>query len=133
MATLEQKLSLLSEMISFSIIDGKLHESEYGFITLVATELGIEKPLLDSLFQDEIKPQQLVTEIGRIQQFYRLALLMHIDGVLHEKEDNSLHEIGIRMGLNPQAMNTVLKLMKKNKNCILDPNILFKTFDAQHN
>lgn len=133
MATLEQKLSLLSEMISFSIIDGKLHESEYGFINLIAVELGIEKPLLDSLFQDEIKPQKLVTEIGRIQQFYRLALLMHIDGVLHEKEDNSLHEIGIKMGLNPQAMNTVLKLMKKNKNCILDAKVLFKTFDAQHN
>lgn len=133
MATLEKKLSLLSEMISFSIIDGKLHKSEYGFISLVAIELGIEKNLLDSLFQNEIKPQQLVNEIGRIQQFYRLALLMHIDGILHEKEDNSLHEIGIKMGLNPQAMNTVLKLMKQNKNCILDAKVLFKTFDAQHN
>lgn len=133
MATLEAKLSLLSEMISFSIIDGELHDREYSFISLIANELGVEKSILNNLFHQEIKPVQLLSEISRIRQFYRLALLMHIDGVLHEKEDNSLHEIGIKMGLNPQAMNTVLKYMKQNIDGTIDGKQLFKTFDIQHN
>jgi uncharacterized tellurite resistance protein B-like protein len=133
MATLEEKLSLLAEKISFSVVDGKIHEREYGFISLIAQELGIEKEVINNLFQEEIKPLKIFSETARVQQFYRLALLMHVDGVLHEKEDNSLHEIGIKMGLNPQAMNTILKLMKNSDCHTLDAKILFKAFDAQHN
>ncbi len=133
MATLEEKIGLLSEMISFSVIDGKLHNREYQFILLVACELRLEKALVDRLFQEEHKPVPIKLEIDRIQQFYRLALLMHIDGVLHEKENNSLHEIGIKMGLNPQAMDKILKLMKSKKQCLISPNELFLAFEAQHN
>ena len=133
MPTLEEKLSLLSEMISFAVIDGKLHDREYNFILLIACELRVDKPLLDSLFQEEIKPAVLKSEFDRIQQFYRLALLMHIDGVLHEKEDNSLHEIGISMGLNPSAMNKILKLMKNCPSRIIDAKVLFNAFMIQQN
>ncbi len=133
MSTLEEKLSLLSEMISFSVIDGKLHEREYNFILLIALELRVDKPFLDSLFQEEIKPLQFKSEFDRIQQFYRLALLMHSDGVLHEKEDTSLHEIGISMGLNPVAMNKILKLMKNCPARIIAPRVLLEAFMVQHN
>ena len=133
MSTLEEKLSLLSEMISFAVIDGKLHEREYNFILLIALELRVDKPLLDSLFQEEIKPLKFKSEFDRIQQFYRLALLMHSDGVLHEKEDNSLHEIGISMGLNPVAMNKILKLMKNCPTRVIAPRILLEAFTIQHN
>ena len=103
------------------------------FILLIALELRVDKPFLDSLFQEEIKPLQFKSEFDRIQQFYRLALLMHIDGVLHEKEDNSLHEIGISMGLNPSAMNKILKLMKNCPSRIIDAKVLFNAFMIQQN
>jgi hypothetical protein len=32
MENYEQKLSLLAEMISFSIVDGHLHQKEYEFL-----------------------------------------------------------------------------------------------------
>ena len=133
MSTLEEKLSLLSEMISFSVIDGKLHDREYNFILLIAIEIHVDKPLLDSLFQEEIKPLKFKSEFDRIQQFYRLALLMHIDGILHEKENNSLHEIGITMGLNPVAMNKILKLMKNCPTRVVAPRVLFEAFMVQNN
>jgi hypothetical protein len=133
MATLEEKISLLSEMISFSIIDGILHDREYQFILLIARELRLEKAFVDSLFHEERKPVPIKLETDRIQQFYRLALLMHIDGILHEKENNALHEIGIKMGLNPQAMDKILKLMKSKKDCIISPQQLFLAFESQHN
>lgn len=133
MATLEEKLSLLTEMISFAVIDGKLHDKEYQFIFLIAQELKIEKPLLDSLFHDEIKPLKVKSEVARIQQFYRLALLMHIDNFLHEKEYTFLHEIGITMGLNPAGMKKVLKLMKNSPTKTIAPKILFDSFTVQYN
>lgn len=133
MSTLAEKMGLLSEMISFAIIDGKIHEREYGFIMLIANELGVDKTALDQLFHNEIKPATLISEFDRIQQFYRLALLMHIDGVLHIKEDNALHEIGIKMGLDPTAMKQILKMMKQNKNCLIDGQMLMSTFAVQNN
>ena len=39
-------------------------------------------------------------EFNRVCQFYRLFLLMHCDGVLHEVEQIKINEIGINMGLN---------------------------------
>ncbi|MEO0059847.1 MAG: hypothetical protein RLZZ312_1494 [Bacteroidota bacterium] len=133
MTTLPEKLSLLQEMICFAVIDGKIHDREYGFIILVANELGVDKLEIKRLFQNEINPTVLVSEFDRIQQFYRLALLMYVDGILHIKEDNALHEIGIKMGLDPTAMKQILKMLKQNKNCVIDGEILIKTFAVQNN
>mgnify|MGYP000350130387 CR=1 FL=1 len=133
MNSTEAKINLISEMISFSVVDGKLHKKEYDFILSVATELKIDKQSYDHLFHEEIKPQKMQYESDRIQQFYRLALLMHIDGILHKKETISIHEIGIKMGLNPKSMDIVLNLMKQSNNCIIGPKVLFSAFESQHN
>jgi hypothetical protein len=58
---------------------------------------------------------------------------MRIDGVLHHKEAVAIHEIGIKMGLNPKAMDVVLDLMNKSPFAIIDPTILFSAFESQHN
>jgi hypothetical protein len=43
-----------------------------------------------------------------IQQFYRLALLMHSDAIAQGKR-GLIKQIAIRMGLNPEAAKRVLK------------------------
>jgi hypothetical protein len=70
-------------MIAFSTVDG--HKKEYEFLFLIANQLNIEKGGLMIYF---IKNYQsyLKNEFQRIQQFYRLALLMHRDGILHVKQ-----------------------------------------------
>jgi hypothetical protein len=72
-------------------------------------------------------------EFHRICQFYRLALLMHVDGVLHETEQIKINEIGINMGLNPYAMKRVLHLMKNSPNRMVDGELLLSIFSEQHN
>ena len=47
----EEKLNLLREMIAFALIDGELHDREYDFIEMVATELEIDKPTLHKLLK----------------------------------------------------------------------------------
>src|SRR6476660_8266143 len=112
MNSYEEKLTLLAEMVAFSVVDGTLHDREMQFLQIVSDELGIPREALNQLFHQEIVKPVIKTELQRIQQFYRLALLMHCDGVLHEREKIAIHEIGINMGLNPFAMKRVLKAME---------------------
>ena len=127
------KINLLAEMIAFSIVDGELHEREYQFLSLVADELNISKEELNDLFHQENFVIPIKSENQRIQQFYRLSLLMHIDGVLHEKEAIAIKQIAIEMGLNPSATNRFLELIRKTKNRIIEPNEVYALFKEQRN
>lgn len=133
MNTHATKINLLAEMIAFSIVDGELHEREYQFLSLVAAELNISKEELNDLFHQENFVIPIKSENQRIQQFYRLSLLMHIDGVLHEKEAIAIKQIAIEMGLNPSATNRFLELIRKTKNRIIEPNEVYALFKEQRN
>jgi uncharacterized tellurite resistance protein B-like protein len=129
----EEKLALLAEMIFFSVVDGRLHEREYLFLTMIADELQIAKDDFKGLFHQENYPIVIKSEFERIQQFYRLALLMHCDGVLHEREQIKIHEIGINMGLNPHAIKRVLKAMEVSPTKMISPEYLLEVFQEQLN
>ena len=131
--TKAQKVSLLLDMIAFAIVDGELHEREYNFLSLIAIELGINKEEFKQLFHEENPSEVIKNEFERIQQFYRLALLMHCDGVLHEREEIKIHEIGINMGLNPFAMKRVLKAMEQSPTRMVYPDYLLEVFQEQSN
>jgi uncharacterized tellurite resistance protein B-like protein len=128
-----QKISLLSQMIAFALVDGELHDKEYDFLLLIANEMQIEKPAFLDLFRkrDEFIP--IKDEFQRILHFYRLALLMNCDGVLHSSESNAIHEIGIKMGLNPSAMNRILELMKTSPDKMIAPEKVICAFQEQYN
>ena len=133
MHSYEEKYNLLAEMVSFAVVDGKLHERELEFLTIVARELQIEEEVFRQLFHQEFYPIVIKSEFQRVQQFYRLALLMHCDGVLHEREKNAIHEIGITMGLNPFAMKRVLKAMEASATGMIEPGFLLEVFQEQLN
>lgn len=131
--TQSQKLSLLSDMIAFAVVDGKLHDNEYLFLSLIAEDLGIDSTEFQQLFHSENKSEVIKDDFERIQQFYRLALLMHSDGVLHEREEKRIHEIGIGMGLDPFAMKRVLNAMKQSPTRLISPDYLLEVFQEQNN
>ena len=133
MEDFQEKIDLLHEMIAFALVDGELHDREYDFIEMVAYELQIDKPTLLGLYKTEPKKRIIKDEFNRICQFYRLALVMHADGVLHEREKVKIHEIGINMGLNPFAIKRVLKLMQDSPNQLVDGQTLLSVFSEQHN
>ena len=128
-----ERFVLLSEMIAFSIIDGKLHKREFHFLEMIAQELKVNKSDFINLFHKEDYPVVIKSELARVQQFYRLALLMHCDGVLHEREQIKIHEIGINMGLNPHAIKRILRAMELSPTKIISPEFLLKVFREQLN
>ncbi|CAM3478645.1 TerB family tellurite resistance protein [Flavobacterium chungbukense] len=133
MNTEAEKRSLLLEMIMFATVDGHLHKREHDFLQLVALELGISDAEFKDLFHQEIKPIAIKSELQRVNQFYRLALLMHCDGVLHEREFKAIQQIALEMGLNLSAVKRVLEMMKKAPNAIINPVVLLEIFQEQHN
>lgn len=133
MNTYEEKLSLLSEMIAFAKIDGEVHEREYRFLSIVAEQLRVETTTFKELFKHPAPKKVLKTEHERILQFYRLALLMQADGVLHSNEQKAIREMGINMGLSPFAMKSVLVEMQRSPTGLIDPEVLLALFRAQQN
>jgi len=133
MNTFEEKMGLLSEMIAFATVDGKLHHREYEFLVVVAKELNIAETVFIDLFHQELPQKVIQSEFERYHQFYRLALLMHIDGVLHPKEEIAIHQIVINMGLNLTVTTRILKMMKMNKTPIINEAVLIEVFKEQHN
>ena len=133
MNTFEEKRSLVLEMIAFSTVDGHLHKREYEFLAIVANELGFEMNVFKDLFHQELPQIPIKSEFLRIQQFYRLALLMYSDGVLHQKESIAIQIISLEMGLNPVATKRILKLMNEAPNAIIDGEVLLNIFQEQHN
>ena len=133
MNTHATKINLLAEMIAFSIVDGELHEREYHFLSLIAKELRITDEEFEDLFHQEHFVIPIKSENQRIQQFYRLALLMHIDGVLHEKEAIAIKQIAIEMGLNPSATHRFLELIRTTTHRIIEPNEVYALFKEQRN
>ena len=133
MDSYQEKINLLQEMIAFALIDGELHDREYDFLEMVAMELEIEKTVFHKLFENRGEVTVIKDEFHRICQFYRLALLMHADEYVHEKEYVKLKEIGINMGLNPYAMKRVLQLMKESPTRMVEGEILLAIFSEQHN
>lgn len=133
MNTYEEKRSLLLEMIAFSTVDGQLHKKEYDFLFVVANELNIEKGGFNDLFHQELPILPVESDFQRIQQFYRLALLMHSDGLLHKKEAVAIQQIALGMGLNPTATKRILKMMKEAPNATIDAEVLLDVFQEQYN
>jgi hypothetical protein len=133
MNTRAEKISLLSEMIAFALVDGELHDNEFDFLSFLAIELGIEKPAFMDLFRkrDELIP--IKDDFQRILHFYKLALLMYCDNFIHKNEDQKIHEIGIEMGLNPVGMSRLLDLMAEAPNRILPPEKVICAFEEQLN
>ena len=133
MNTFEEKRSLLLEMIAFSTVDGHLHKKEFEFLEIVAKELSFDTKVLKDFFHQELPSVPIKSEFQRIQQFYRLALLMHCDGVLHKNEAIAIKQIAIEMGLSPVATNRILKLMNDAPNAMIEPKVLLSVFQEQHN
>nr|WP_025742970.1 hypothetical protein [Aquimarina pacifica] len=133
MYTKEEKLSLLSEMIDFARADKRFKDQEYNFILAVASQLKITKEEVDQLVKKGAEKKQLQPESQRILQFHRLVLLMNVDQETSQKEIHEIKNIGLHMGLRPEAVDAVLEKMHQYPNKVVPPNELVAIFTRFYN
>ncbi|MCO5724035.1 TerB family tellurite resistance protein [Robiginitalea marina] len=133
MSSYEEKLSLLSEMISLARADQEVKSSEFDFLWGVAEQMGVAREDFEALFEHPARAIIPRTMAERILQFHRLVLLMNVDRKASLREIDKLHNIGLRMGLPPSAIDQVLSLMHQYPDRIIPPRILIDIFKAHYN
>ncbi|WP_116770761.1 TerB family tellurite resistance protein [Maribacter litoralis] len=133
MPTEKEKLSILSEMISFAKVNNEIKDSEYDFLFSVAQQLRVTKKTFDSLFTTNVEHIIPKSQSDRLLQFHRLVLLMNVDNEQEDEEVNKIYDIGLNMGLPPGAIQQVLTIMHKYPDKIVPPEILIAIFKAHYN
>ncbi len=112
----QEKISHLNDLIKLSQIDGKESHMESNFINSVADRLGIARVEVDKI-KSGISKVTFSTpkrENEIIEQFHRLIILMGIDKMIYKEEVQFCVELGVRMGLNYNAIIEVLRKTIRN-------------------
>lgn len=107
----KEKLSHIRDLIKLSQIDGEESHMEMNFINSVADRLGVDREDVNKIKSGELNISFSTpkTENQVIEQFHRLILLIGIDKIIHKEEINFCFELGVRMGLNYNAIMEVLR------------------------
>lgn len=130
---MNEKLSLLSELVKLARVDSEISAMELEFIQQIAQMLGLEKDYVMPLIGENIAYKAPKSEFDRILQFHRLVLLANVDLHIVGEEIIALQKAGIKLGLRPEAINAVLKEMKIHANGMVPTQRMIEIFTAYHN
>jgi uncharacterized tellurite resistance protein B-like protein len=131
--TMEEKRSMISELIELAKVDDHVSEQEIGFIQQIGNMLGMEDADILKLFK-EPAPFHLPNEhFDRIVHFQQMVLLMNVDQEVDNSEISHLRYMGMKLGLNPKAVNEVLKRMYEFPNNMIPADELLKIYSKYLN
>ena len=130
---MDEKISLLNQLISLAGTDKKIREEEYEFLLKLSKMMGVDRETFDRLFRENVDFTPPKPETERILQFQRLILLSNIDMKVTPLELDFLKRAGIKMGLHPDAVSAVLEEMKERKFGMIPPEKLISIFKVYHN
>ncbi|UNY97558.1 TerB family tellurite resistance protein [Zhouia spongiae] len=133
MSNHSEKLSLLSDLVALIKADHQITDKEMGFLRMIAARLDVNDNDLNKLFNSDVPFTPPSSEAQRILQFHRMVLLMNVDQDEHPDELNKIRELGVRLGLNPFAINQVLKVMDQFDGKVVPPDVLINIFKTQYN
>ena len=131
----QEKLSHINDLIKLSLIDGEESHMELNFINSVAARLGIEKIDVERIKNGELKIDYTTpkTESKVIEQFHRLIILIGIDKLIYKEEVSFCVELGVRMGLNYNAIAEILRKTLRNPAYIMHLDEMEKIFKKYSN
>ena len=131
--TLEEKKSLIKNLIDLAVVDGAQNMDEMKFIKALANGLDISEEELSTLKDskiDFIPPK----EVGdRIEHMHKLILLMATDQTFSEIEKIFIQNIGLRMGIRQQAILNLMEKLENSPNNILSPDEIMSVYNTYYN
>ena len=130
---IEEKRSMISELIELSKEDGHVSEEEINFIKQIGKVIGFKDIEIIELFKHPTPFNPPNNHFDRIVHFQQLVLLMNVDQQIDSKEIDHLKKMGIKLGLNPNAINEVLNRMKDYPNNMIPPNDLIAIYSKYLN
>ncbi|MEX1002161.1 MAG: TerB family tellurite resistance protein [Crocinitomicaceae bacterium] len=129
----QEKKSILSELIELSKADGEVSEQEIGLIKQMGNMLGLTDQEILAIFEKPVSFDPPTSHFDRIIQFHRLVLLMNVDGKVSPAELRHLRFVGVKMGLNQQAIQEVLRKMYDFPNNLIPPEVLIDIYKKHMN
>ena len=129
----EEKHSMISELIALSKVDGHVSEQEIGFIQQIGNMMGLSDQDILALFEKPAEFNPPDAHFDRIVQFQQLVLLMNVDQDVDENELKHIQFMGLKLGLNPNAVKEVLQRMTEFPNNMIPPDELLKIYGKYMN
>jgi hypothetical protein len=106
--TRKQKISHLKALYHLACADRELSKIETVYIRNVAERLGINPEELESFDGEEPELHLPDREFKVYALFHRLVIIIMIDGEMHADERRYCFNLGIRMGLHPNAVGEII-------------------------
>lgn len=129
----EEKLSAMSQLISFARAGNNINTIEYNFLLAIAKQIGVDEDAFRKLLDTPHPFVNIKHESQHIVQFHRLLLLMNVDHKIVPEELEKIHQLGLKMGLNILAIDKTLEVMKRYKNNNIPPDVLLDIFKTYYN
>ncbi|HEX6226389.1 MAG TPA: hypothetical protein VFZ52_18345 [Chryseolinea sp.] len=104
----QQKVSHLRALYHLACADKIFTDVEALYIKNVAEHMGIPLDQLSSLDPYEPSLELPDREYKNYVLFHRLALIVMIDNALNERERHYCFNLGIKMGLHPNAIGEII-------------------------
>ncbi|HEY0651484.1 MAG TPA: hypothetical protein VGD65_00090 [Chryseosolibacter sp.] len=127
MDTLNQKVSHLNALYHLASADSDISEVELVYIRKVAERFGVnlEEVTLNSAEPELDLPNR---EYKVYTIFHRLALILMIDNESTEAERSYCFNLGIRMGLHPNAVQEIIAFVTAHGSLNTTPQAVMAIF-----
>ena len=109
MDTYQQKLSHLKALYHLGCVDNELTKEEATYIMNVAERLGVDPEELVDFDGREPDLHLPDKQFKLYAVFHRLVMVIMIDNVANEVEKKYCFDLGIKMGLHPNAVIEVIQ------------------------
>ncbi len=133
---MSRKLDFLKHLAAIMLSDGKIDPQEQILFKNIARSMGIDKETIENLFfldRLDVLQDRPLTEEEKVADIYALALMIKVDGEVNGKELETIHHIGLEMGLPSEALNNMLSLLFSRQDKVLSQKELKEIFDINKN
>ena len=113
MDTYQQKLSHLKALYYIACSDNELSQEEATYIMNVAERLGVDPEELVDFDGSEPDLDLPNRQYKLYAVFHRLVMVIMIDNIASEAEKKYCFDLGIKMGLHPNAVLEVINYVVK--------------------
>lgn len=128
-----EKLTILNNLIKLAGADGEHRDEEYDLIHRVTEQLQVEPIEMEMLFTKEIDSTIPKAEAKRITVFFYLLLMVAADGEIDGDEVDLLKELGFKLALPLEAINTSIALLNVYPKGNIPANEIIRIFQIHHN
>lgn len=108
MDTHQQKISHLKALYHLACADNELSTLEMTYINKVAEHLGVNPDEIKHFSGSEPELELPDKEYKLFSVFHRLAIIIMIDNSVSEAEKKYCFNLGVKMGLHPNAVSEII-------------------------